>query len=706
MTDFSHLLATGVMRPLGWTLLHFLWQGVALAALGYAMVAVCRSSPVRYLAALATLLLMFAAPVVTFLLFLHSNREQGEMAASRQGIAVSQNAGLQNLDLQNQGLQNQGLRNAATPAQLSPQPIEDRASPDKVVPAGLLLWLVQLWFVGVAFFSLRTAGGFLLIERLRRKQAVPMNVRLRERCLVLQRRLGLDRVIQYCECQWLEVPAVMGWIRPVILVPLTALTGLSEEQLEAVIAHELAHVKRWDGLVNLFQVVAETLLFYHPAVWWMNQRIRAERENCCDDIAISICGDRLEYARALTLMEEWRVTPALTLAANSSPLAARVARLLGLGKFERQIRSAGIAASFLCLTAALLAGNAFLGVAHAALDAGPKPTIHVQNTGIQEKEIQGPEFQNKNIPNKDVENNKDTAKSVGLYARNTQTEATEPQTSQDEPAPEIRQDKQDASQAEQGKKESFIDGLKAAGLENLSVEQLVALKIHGVTPEYVRELQKLGLHLDASQLVGMKIQGVTPEYIHEMRAAGFNANVNQIVGMKIQGVTPEYVRELQKLGLRPDANQLVGMKIQGVTPEYIREMRAAGFNANVNQIVGMKIQGVTPEYVRELQKLGLHPDANQLVGMKIQGVTPEYVRDIRATGLDPTLEQLVGMRIQGVSAEYIKTMQGSGLKLKTEEYVAAKVMGITPEFIEKARSHGFKDLDLHKLIALKQSGVF
>src|ERR1700694_623216 len=333
MTDFSHLLSA-----LGWTLLHFLWQGLALAALGSAVMAVSRSSAVPYVAGLATLLIMFAAPVFTFLLFLHPNNEAREAeTVSQPGMAMPQSA--------------------ATVAQLPVQSNQEQTISDKALPPGVLLYLVQLWFLGVAFFSLRAAGGLLLIERLRRRQAVPLNVRLRERCLALQRRLGLERVVQYCECRWLEVPAVIGWIRPVVLVPVTALTGLSEEQLEAVIAHELAHVKRWDSVTNLFQIVVETLLFYHPAVWWVNRRLRAERENCCDDAAISVCGDRLEYARALTLMAEWRATPSLALAANSSPLAIRVARLLGLGKFERRIRSAGIAASVLCLAAAIIAAN-------------------------------------------------------------------------------------------------------------------------------------------------------------------------------------------------------------------------------------------------------------------------------------------------------------------------------------------------------------
>src|SRR5262249_9421630 len=150
-------------------------------------------------------------------------------------------------------------------------------------------------------------------------------------------------------------------------LPARALTGLTEEQLELVIAHELAHIRRLDSFVNLFQIGVETLLFYHPAVWWVNQRIRIEREHCCDDEAVSICGNAVNYALARALMEEWRAAPALLMASNRSPLSQRIVRLLGLDGPAGRVRVAGLAVSIVCLAGAVLAGNAFLGVAHAAL---------------------------------------------------------------------------------------------------------------------------------------------------------------------------------------------------------------------------------------------------------------------------------------------------------------------------------------------------
>jgi beta-lactamase regulating signal transducer with metallopeptidase domain len=122
----------------------------------------------------------------------------------------------------------------------------------------------------------------------------------------LSESLGLRRAVRLLESAAVEVPSVLGSLRPVILLPASTLTGLTPEQIEMVLAHELAHIRRHDFLVNLLQALVETLMFYHPAVWWMSRRVRIERENCCDDLAVAVCGNPLQYARALTRLEELR----------------------------------------------------------------------------------------------------------------------------------------------------------------------------------------------------------------------------------------------------------------------------------------------------------------------------------------------------------------------------------------------------------------
>jgi hypothetical protein len=152
-----------------------------------------------------------------------------------------------------------------------------------------------------------------------------MRVRVLEQ---LQRSLGIDRQVGLRLSAFVDVPCVIGWLRPIILLPPAACLGLTPQQIEAVLAHELAHIKRHDFLINSLQRVAEALLFYHPGAWWISRQIRIEREHCCDDVAVSVCPDVVAYARALTTLEMSRHAPEPLLAVTGSDLVGRIRRLL------------------------------------------------------------------------------------------------------------------------------------------------------------------------------------------------------------------------------------------------------------------------------------------------------------------------------------------------------------------------------------------
>jgi beta-lactamase regulating signal transducer with metallopeptidase domain len=663
MTNFANWVSADLLRTLGWTLLHFIWQGAALAALFAAAVAACRSAAGRYAVAVGTLVLMMALPVITFT-WLHRESIPAVRSGAQGALPWVERA-----------------------AQQAAAPSSAPAAAVRSEQPTAMLWLVELWFLGVVILSLRTAGGLLLIERMRRREIQPVGRELYLRCIALQLRMGVERVVRYCGSQQLDAPAVLGWFRPVVLLPVRALMGLSEEQMEAVMAHELAHIRRLDCFVNLFQIGVETLLFYHPAVWWVSQRIRAERENCCDDEAIAVCGDAVNYARALTLMEEWRTAPALVMAANRSPLAERVVRVLGLNGATGRTRMAGLGVSCVCLAGALLAGNAFLGVAHASL-GNNVPAKQTQESGSVIVVKPEAASMKERAPR--------AAKPAPVAEPSAATPTPNPQATS-APAPQA---------ASEGKKQSYIEAMEAAGFKNLNVDELIAMKVQGVTPEYIKAMHDLGLKPTADEIVGMKVQGITPEYVREMRTVASNPSVEDLIGMKVQGITPEYITGMHDLGFHPTGDEIVGMKVQGITPEYIREMKTVNPNPTVESLIGMKVQGITPQYAKEMRDLGLHADADELIGMKVQGVTPEYVKEMRAEGLKPDTDELIGMKVQGITPEYVKSMQAAGFKnLQCDELIGAKVQGVTPEFIEQARKHGFQNLTLEKLIALKQAGI-
>ena len=617
MNAALHLLTPNVLRTLGLSLLHFLWQGAAIAVVAAAALALTKRASVRYSIGVAALVLMVAAPVVTFLIA----NESSPAPAAAVHLAAAAKAHRVNL--------------------VSQPAIPEAAAP--FLSANLLTLFVELWFVGVLLFSLRTAGGFFLIARLRRRDARPVADEILALCFEMQDRLGISRAVRYCQSFRLDAPAVVGWFRPVVMLPVSALSGLSEPQICAVIAHELAHVRRFDAFFNLFQVAAETLLFYHPAVWWLSKRIRVERENCCDDVALAVCGNPAEYARALAQMEESRVAPSFAMAANRGPLASRVARLLGVTAKGSSLRNAGMAFGVLCIAAALVAGNALFGLVHSASANSKAQTAQMSE---------------------------DRAGVIVITA---------PRPAQAKPAPKPAPAPAATTQNPQPapKSPSYIEGLKAEGLENLDADELIAMKVQGVTPEYIHEIRAEGLKPDPDELIAMKVQGITPEYIHQVRAMNLKVDVDTLIGMKVQGITPEYAEEMRKLGFKPEGDELIAMKVQGITAEY----------------------------VHQLNELGIHPDADSVIGMKVQGIDAAYVKSIRGTGINPDNDELMGMKVQGVDAEFIKSLQAAGFKPDADEIIGAKVQGITPEFIEKARSHGFKNLDLEKLIQLKHAGV-
>jgi beta-lactamase regulating signal transducer with metallopeptidase domain len=223
--------------------------------------------------------------------------------------------------------------------------------------ASLVPWLVVGWLAGVAVLLLRFAGGFVGVRRLK-QSALPVADELQRVLARLAHRLRVTRAVRLCESALVEVPTVVGHLKPVILLPACALTGLKPAQLAAVLAHELAHIRRHDYLFNLLQTTTETLLFYHPAAWWLSRRVRAEREHASDDLAVSATGDVLGYARALAALEQLRradgpaAAPALALAANGGSLMKRIQRLVNLGPAHtrRAARAPFAAAAALLLT--------------------------------------------------------------------------------------------------------------------------------------------------------------------------------------------------------------------------------------------------------------------------------------------------------------------------------------------------------------------
>lgn len=328
---------------LGRTLLHFVWQGLILAAaLGLALSIVQRRcARLRYALGCATLVLMAAAPVVTAWQLVPRPTGGALPAVTGASAPVAHAARIP------------GHQPDAAVRRVADSVWDLRSS----LPP--MSWIVGAWLLGVMLTSLRLAGGWWRAQRLLRVGAIPPDPSWLDTVARLAPRVGLSAPVSVLESARIQVPMVIGCVKPVLLLPASALTGFTPRQLEAVLAHELAHIVRHDYLVNLLQSCVETLLFYHPAVWWVSHAVRVEREHCCDDLAVSACGDAILYARALTELEARRQGyVGFAMAASSGSLVSRVRRLVGASPSTRFASSAWVVAA---LTALMVAGAGAFG---------------------------------------------------------------------------------------------------------------------------------------------------------------------------------------------------------------------------------------------------------------------------------------------------------------------------------------------------------
>ena len=233
--------------------------------------------------------------------------------------------------------------------------------------------VVAAWLVGVCVLALRLLRGLAEVRGLSREGLIGPTGEIRATIGRLVERAGLRYPVDWFLSVRVEVPTVVGWVRPRVLIPAGILARLTLGQVEALLAHEIAHIRRWDYLVNMVQVGAEALLFFHPSVWWVSGRIRNEREHCCDDMAVALCdGDRRLLARCRSsTLEEQRVASSLRVAAGGGSLRDRVRRLVVPQSAETCPAHAGWAGAGLIAMAVGLVGLTWLPATTRALDDAP-----------------------------------------------------------------------------------------------------------------------------------------------------------------------------------------------------------------------------------------------------------------------------------------------------------------------------------------------
>jgi beta-lactamase regulating signal transducer with metallopeptidase domain len=713
MNALGNLLGTPLAQAIGWALVHLLWQGLLVAAILAATLALLskQSANARYLASCGALALLVVLGAATAY---RSYEGSGELGVGSGSVSTPL-------------LVNDPAAETSAPSQatISQTPQSTPHTPFLALAKAQLPKVVLIWLTGVLLLSVRLLFGWLRAHAIAKRNATDAAPEWQRAARRLAHALNLRRAVQLLESAAVEVPTVIGWLRPVVLLPAATLTGLSTEQMEMILAHELAHVRRNDFFVNLMQAVVETLLFYHPAVWWISNRIRVEREHCCDDVAVSVTGNALVYARALTRLEELRVADAQAfIAANGGSLIGRIRRLAGARVESPNAPSRFVAGAALLvvLVALIIAPSLPLRgeqqKAAEAKAATPKP--QTAQSSVEVKAETAESDVETETPEADVNDSMVPAIApraaieggvrggveggiaggiadgiaggiadgvIGGVAVNVAPIAPRAFMWEGRPmiaiaplaratvapgvavniAPTVRAIAATAPRIAM----SAIRGYEYA-YEQETPEPPEAPDTPGTPrpahtprpprlPRAARHHIGEGGKLTVDDLIELRATGVTPAYIDAMRAAGLGQlSLDEIAEMKAVGVTPDYISALRSAGIKFDsARNVTELRAIGVTGEYVAQMRAAGYGSlTTKQLAEMRAMGVFPAYVKQLNDAGYHNlTANDLVELRAQGVNPEFIKSLNDAGYtNLSVKDLVRMAAMGVNADFIRDL--------------------------------------------------
>lgn len=356
MNFMESILSSEFIRAFGWTLLHSLWQGLIFFLIAIALLMFLRKNNprIRYLMLYGLLILLPLVFVITFLSVYRANT----------GHSVT---------LPEAGIPEMTLFNGH-------QPVTQLPANDPTVPwfSHIVKWLDRstqwlslLWFAGFIILLVRFSGSLIYIYRIRNFNLGEVPEEWKRTLRKLSVRIGLQKVVRLSESSLVRIPVTAGYLKPVILLPVGTISGVPPQMVEAILLHELAHILRRDYLLNIIQSVIEIVFFYHPVTWWLSGQVRQEREHICDDIALGVSKDRINYIKALTTMEEKNVqsvplVPALT--GTRKKLLNRITRLAYPEKIRKSFMEGIIACIML---AGLVLGISANAVTSASDETSP-----------------------------------------------------------------------------------------------------------------------------------------------------------------------------------------------------------------------------------------------------------------------------------------------------------------------------------------------
>ncbi len=744
-----NFFSNNLENAFGWMIIHSIWQATLIAIItGIILILLQKkSAQIRYIVANSALILVLISAMATFYFHLEKSDDiNPEIVAAMekaktQTIVFQQNT----TDAAEKSLENTTEINSEGPLSIN----AFKSYFNQHLPL-----IVMLWLLGVTVFILRLLSGISYTAYLRNKMNFPTDEYWLKTLENLKNKIGLKQTIELMESALVRSPMVVGHLKPMILFPIGAINRLNPNEVEAILAHEIAHILRKDYLFNIIQSIIEALFYFHPAVWWLSSVVRSERENCCDDVAIKICGNSMTYAKSLVSVQEMALYPsqlAMGFAGTKkNELLIRIQRVLNqpyknINNMEKIIATTIIIASLIGLT-----------YAQRNVNTPQKVEKITENSYIQDGDaplsIAG--FWSAEVKNDEVCVNF-TSRGDGWNMQTNKCFAKANFSALPTQESDFQLIKEAGTVIFKGKFEGnegygkytfapnedfksylekelsiaklkdvdlfhlftsninkdYIAFLKQNGFNKITKSQLIQLAIHNVNDDLLKEyfatFSKNELSID--KLIQFRIHGLEGNYIRDMRNIFPKISADELVQGSIHGVTSDFIKELHDANVPFDAfDQVVQFRIHGVDGDFAERMNKANKTPlQADELVNAKIHNVEPEEVEKMQASSDKKlTANDLQNFSIHNITPEFIDEMNNTGFGKlNVDRLTAAKIHGITPEWAKQMKASYPKMSFDQLTGFKIHDVSSEFVASFNQLGYANLSMDNLMAFKIHGV-
>ena len=565
-----------------------------------------------------------------------------------------------------------------------------------IIYSRLLLGLLSIWWMSKSAKSVDDKNWNLMV-------------------IELGNHLKLKRLVKILISPKASTPMTWGIFQPFVLLPDDAINW-SEDRLKMVLTHELAHVKRKDFVTHLVTQLVSAMLWFNPLIWFVSKQLISDREHACDDYVLLDGVKGSEYASHLldiarSLKENRQLTLASICMAKKSQLEGRLLSILDDNKTHQV--NAGMKQSIILGLAILLvmpisilqpwSDQVTLSAQENKPIADRNDTSHSLIENINQKQHNKDEHAVVDNPSIKHGNSKKELFAVNKFHI--------PQNLAKKSADQL--DIDDLIQLKiTGVTKSFVKEMKSLFKQNLSVNELVMLKSIGVSKSFVKEMDdKLKRKLTIDEIIQLKSMGVGPDYILAMdNAFGKKISIDDIIQLKAMGVNPNYIDEMEdKYKNKLSISEIVSLKAMGASVEYMNMMnKAFKRDLPVNDIIQLKSMGINADYVKEMERVYQQKlTADKLVTLKSLGINADYVKKMHGIYGDKiTIDNIVSLRSMGISPDYTREMRDYyGDRIDIDDIVQLKAMGISASFIKDTENAFKRKLKIDEIVTIKSMGV-